>query len=264
GDPQSGDPQSGDPQSGDPQSGDPQSGDPQSGDPQSGDPQSGDPQSGDPQSSESPSSNPSESQPNERQSETGDPASEQRQPSDSESSSSADPRDSQSQPSGDMSGQPRNSGASSNSTPRGATGEGSDSAAAGQEGESTPSDPPAEPNLAYTKKATDMVLDYLQETRDEPDRKLLEELQWDEDDLRRFSDRWQRMRELGQQPGANQPNRDLEEALRSLGMRPENTTRQTARDSADALRGIRDSGNRKPPPAAFRDAFDAFRRSLTP
>ncbi len=57
-------------------------------------------------------------------------------------------------------------------------------------------------------------------------------------------------------------SRDVEEALKSLGMRPPTQAGDKAKDSADALRGIRDSGNRKPPPAAHRDAFDAFRRAV--
>jgi len=33
-------------------------------------------------------------------------------------------------------------------------------------------------------------------------------------------------------------------------------------EKADTLRSLRDSGNRRPPPPAFRDAFDAFRRAV--
>ena len=108
-----------------------------------------------------------------------------------------------------------------------------------------------------------MVLDYLDETRDAPDRELLKELDWNEQDLKQFSDRWQKSRQLDQ-PGADaQSSKEIEDALRSLGLRPPVATGgNQARETADSLRSIRDSGNRKPPPAAYRDIFDSFRRGL--
>ena len=106
-----------------------------------------------------------------------------------------------------------------------------------------------------------MVLDYLNETRDAPDQDLLDQLNWNEDDLKRFADRWQKVRKMQNDsvPGKNQ---EIEDALRSLGLRtPAGQTHQI-REAADSLQGIRDSGNRQPPPAAYRDAFDAFRRAM--
>ena len=66
--------------------------------------------------------------------------------------------------------------------------------------------PPDPVNVEYAKKAADMVLDYLEDTRDAPDRELLEELNWTEQDLKRFADRWQDVRELGQ---AGDPDRHI-------------------------------------------------------
>ncbi|MDF1843309.1 MAG: circumsporozoite protein-membrane associated protein, partial [Rubripirellula sp.] len=212
----------------------------QSGESQSGESQSGESQSGDRKQTQSGESNPSSSASEEN---SGDGSS-----------------------SGDLSGNPRNSGSRSNSTPRGGAGEGSDVTNSGQDAgtDSSTVDPPKAANLEYTKQATDMVLDYLKETRDAPDRKLLEELQWDEQDLQRFSERWQGVRDLKPNMLDGSSNPDVEEALRSLGLRSPTDAPASNDDSADTLRGIRDSGNRKPPPAAFRDAFDAFRRSLNP
>ncbi len=135
----------------------------------------------------------------------------------------------------------------------------------GGEGESQGSDsglPPEEANAEYAKRATDMVLDYLNETRDKPDRELLDKLNWGEDDLRRFAERWQKVREIADKNSDPKTNREINEALKSLGMRPKAAdSKNNVRESADSLRSIRDSGNRKPPPAAYRDAFDAFRRA---
>ncbi|MCP4892029.1 MAG: circumsporozoite protein-membrane associated protein, partial [Planctomycetaceae bacterium] len=236
---QSGESQSGESQSGESQSGESQSGESQSGESQSGESQSGE-SSGDRKQTQSGESNPSSSASEEN---SGDGSS-----------------------SGDLSGNPRNSGSRSNSTPRGGAGEGSDVTNSGQDAgtDSSTVDPPKAANLEYTKQATDMVLDYLKETRDAPDRKLLEELQWDEQDLQRFSERWQGVRDLKPNMLDGSSNPDVEEALRSLGLRSPTDAPASNDDSADTLRGIRDSGNRKPPPAAFRDAFDAFRRSLNP
>jgi hypothetical protein len=106
-----------------------------------------------------------------------------------------------------------------------------------------------------------LVLDYLEQTREAPDPELLEDLQWSQEDLQRFTDRWRNIREMSEQSGG-QGQAEVEEALRSLGLRPGDGGPTTRRESADPLRGIRDAGNRKPPPAAFRDAFDAFRRAV--
>lgn len=146
----------------------------------------------------------------------------------------------------------RNSNASPSQS---GTGEGSD---IGESAES--SEPPDPVNVEYTKKATDMVLDYLDETRDAPDQDLLDELNWSEDDLKRFAERWQKVRQM--ESAAPGEKRELEDALKSLGMRDRSGRTTEIREKGDSLRNIRDSGNRKPPPAAYRDAFDAFRRAM--
>jgi hypothetical protein len=115
--------------------------------------------------------------------------------------------------------------------------------------------------VEYARQATDLVLDYLDQTRDAPDQELLEALNWTEEDLRRFERRWRNVREL-EQSADPQQSREVEEALKSLGLRkPTEATRNTQR-AADELRRIRDSGNRRPVPAAHRDAFEAFRRAI--
>ncbi len=106
-----------------------------------------------------------------------------------------------------------------------------------------------------------MVLDYLDQTRDAPDRELLEELNWSEADLKRFAERWRNVRsmERSADPGKS---RDVEDALKSLGLRKPSQATQNRRQAADDLRAVRDSGNRRPVPAAHRDAFEAFRRAI--
>ncbi len=183
----------------------------------------------------------------------------------SEKSPQDSPRDgSQSKPSdsgpSQQTGDPTSTSTPPQGTPTQASGDGSGT------DEGAQAAPPAasKPDLEYTKKATDMVLDYLKETRDKPDSDLLEELNWSEEDLKRFADRWQKVRELDK-PGMPdaETSKDVEEALRSLGMRPQAADAALQnQDQADTLRGLRDSGNRKPPPAAYRDVFEAFRLAV--
>ncbi len=173
---------------------------------------------------------------------------------------SGQPRDSASEPTpSSESGEPRRqtpdgSGAGSNGS-----GSGADS---GNAVDSLP--PTSDPvDLDYAKKSTDMVLDYLNETRDKPDQDLLEKLNWTDADLQRFAERWKQVRELDQ-TGASDPSKqqELREALESLGIRPPTQATSQRREQADALRGLRDAGNRTPPPAAYQDAFDSFRRAI--
>ncbi len=130
-------------------------------------------------------------------------------------------------------------------------------------GDSLENELPDPVDLEYTKAATDMVLDYIDETRTDPDPNLLQRLKWSEADLRRFRDRWQNVKPIdgGPRSEAVAPD-EIEEALRSLGMRPREITKTTQGDTADTLGNLRDSGNRRPAPADVRDAFEAFRRGL--
>jgi len=130
-------------------------------------------------------------------------------------------------------------------------------------GDEAASTKPSQADLEYAQQATDMVLDYLDQTRDAPDQALMEKLNWTEEDLRRFSDRWRQARELEPAPGAeSDAARDWEETLKSLGLRRAEAETQRGQAPADTLRSLRDAGNRKPPPPAHRDAFDAFRRAI--
>lgn len=105
-----------------------------------------------------------------------------------------------------------------------------------------------------------MVLDYLDQQRDQPDAELLKKLNWTEQDLRNFQERWKNTRQLSGE-GDGEAGKEFEEALQSLGLRDRGPGAVRQREQADALRGIEDSGTRVPAPQLYRDAFDAFRRS---
>lgn len=154
---------------------------------------------------------------------------------------------------------PQSEGAGSSS---GGAGRNSSGSGSGEAGESPPPEPP---DMEYTREATDMVLDYLDQTRESPDPDLLDRLDWDEQDLQRFRQRWQDVKPIGDDvPPASEMSPDVQEALRSLGMRPEGgggPMRQ--QDAADSLRRLRDAGNRRTAPQSVRDAFEAFQRGLS-
>ena len=120
--------------------------------------------------------------------------------------------------------------------------------------------PPPPPDLEYTKKATDMVLDYLKEPRDQFDPELLNDLGWTEQDMRRFQQRWERVRQLDQ-PGADASDQQsFGDALRSLGLKPGRNAAKSNGLGTDGLRHLNDARTRRPPPPALRDAFEAFQR----
>ncbi len=182
------------------------------------------------------------------QAKAGQQHSQESTPKPSSESSAKNPPGGDNQPGGDSAGAGQRDGSPSG-----------DSAGDGSGDTKTPVDAP---DLEYTQRATDMVLDYLKETRDKPDRELLKRLDWTEQEMQEFQQRWQSLREsAGDFPIGE--NERIREALESLGMRPgEQATSDRALEQ-DALRGLRDSGTRRPPPAAFRDAFDAFRRAAS-
>lgn len=108
-----------------------------------------------------------------------------------------------------------------------------------------------------------MVLDYLEQQRDAPDQELLDRLNWTDQDLRKFMDRWQGVRDVENAAANPERSREVQDALRSLGLRPPGSTTTQQRDAGDQMRGLQDAGNRRQAPPAYRDAFDAFRRSLS-
>ena len=121
--------------------------------------------------------------------------------------------------------------------------------------------PPDEVDLEYAKKATDLVLDYLERTRDQPNQDLLQELQWSEKDLNEFVDRWNKIRELPNTAGS-EGNDELDQTLKSLGLRSPSDGASRITESEDSLGSLIDSAPSQPVPAAYRDAFNEFRRAM--
>ncbi len=112
-------------------------------------------------------------------------------------------------------------------------------------------------NLTYSQQATDLVIDYLKDQESRPNPELLKELGWTPEEMKQFVDRWQRLKQAAVEDGGRH---ELNESLRSLGLRSPETKLRQRRVRSDDTRGMSESGEVSEPPAAYRDLFDAFRK----
>jgi hypothetical protein len=118
-----------------------------------------------------------------------------------------------------------------------------------------------EANLDYARKVTDLVLEYLSNQESRPDEKLLGELGWSQDDLKNFLQRWRELKQAaGETPDGK---RELDESLKSLGLRPAADQVRKGASRDDQLPGLRDSGLRSSPPPQYLEQFDAFKKGTS-
>lgn len=120
-------------------------------------------------------------------------------------------------------------------------------------------------NKDYAQKQTDLALEYLKDqlAKEKPDQDLLEALGgWTREDLADFARRWEAMKRAaeGDSPRAQQARRELDEALRSLGLHGRRSQIDTKRPD-DALRGMYRSRRIAPPPG-WEEQIDAYRRGI--
>ena len=126
-------------------------------------------------------------------------------------------------------------------------------------GGETKTNGPEKANLEYAEKTTDMVLDYLDRQRDQPDPELLKRMGWTAEDLRKFADRWKSARE--QSRLTPEKRAEFEAALRSLGLRHADRRPTRLEDRDDQLKGMQEEGVRLRPPETLREQFEAFRKA---
>jgi hypothetical protein len=119
-------------------------------------------------------------------------------------------------------------------------------------------------NLEYARQQTDLVLDKLSEQlkRKKVDENLLKQLGWSEDELQKFVDRWQERKSAAQKndPNGDAAKRELDDALRSLGLKP--GTMKQAHVKDDRLRDLRE-GYRGPVPAEYQERLRAYNRGVS-
>ena len=117
-------------------------------------------------------------------------------------------------------------------------------------------------NVEYARKATDLVLDYLKDQeRKKPDQELLDELGWTPEQLKQFLNRWKSLKQ-DEDSADGETNAKLDDALRSLGLRPTADRSRKATTQTSRINKIRDSGRRTQPPAKFRERYQRYLRSL--
>ncbi|MCA9229772.1 MAG: hypothetical protein KDA57_03915 [Planctomycetales bacterium] len=150
---------------------------------------------------------------------------------------------------GQPSGQDSPEGESSPASQQpGGDGMGSKSSLPPPGGETQPGD---EANLDYARKKTDLILEKLDDQlkKQETDEKLLEKLGWTPDELRQFVDRWKNLKQQAEGAGSEAGNarRQLDDALRSLGLRSDRRTGFQSQTAKDKLRELQDSYRVKTP-----------------
>ncbi|MEE3371825.1 MAG: hypothetical protein VX346_21010 [Planctomycetota bacterium] len=116
------------------------------------------------------------------------------------------------------------------------------------------------PNLEHAQKATDLVLEKLAEQESNPDPKLLKKLNWNAEDVTEFVRRWKKLKRNAVTPTGKH---ELQQALRSLGLKPQET-RINQRDARKGrISNLNDAGTRFAPPPGLRKRFNAYKRSVS-
>lgn len=119
--------------------------------------------------------------------------------------------------------------------------------------------PPGEkPNLEYARKAANLVLENLKDQQDNPDQELLDKLGWTEEQMQEFIARWESMKRAAAEDEVGK--RELDEALRSLGLRPRRGTTRSVDSVDDQSRGLRDLGGQSGPPPSIQEQFNAYKK----
>jgi hypothetical protein len=122
-----------------------------------------------------------------------------------------------------------------------------------------------DPNLEYARQATDLALRYLKDQQDNPDRALLDDLGWSEEDLRKFIRRWERVKDQSQQAdeSGRQARQELLERLDSLGLQPPvDKLRKDSRRRRDPQGGNSETGQPTRPPREYLDQFRKYKKSI--
>jgi len=117
----------------------------------------------------------------------------------------------------------------------------------------------------YAKKAANLVLNRLEkeQKRGNVDKELLKELGWTENDLKKFTERLrQNLREgdNGETPQSKARKLQFQEWLKSLDLKSTGRKRTAKDRPRRSLGSIQ--GRRTPPPAEYRELFEAYTRSL--
>lgn len=120
-------------------------------------------------------------------------------------------------------------------------------------------------NLDYTRQQTDLVLERLdaQLAKKQVDPKLLKSLGWTEAELQRFVDRWKDLKARAEGAGeqADEASKELDDALRSLGLRRTEPLRMKGTAKADDLRA--NDALRTKAPSEYADRVREYSKAIS-
>ena len=116
-------------------------------------------------------------------------------------------------------------------------------------------------NQEFAEQTTQMVLDYLNRQKDQPDPELLRQLDWTADDLQRFVDRWNTARDMADSTDPEQRQK-WNEMLERLELKPPEQRLRSGSARNDNFQQMQDSGGRAPAPESLRKQFEAYRRAI--
>jgi hypothetical protein len=119
----------------------------------------------------------------------------------------------------------------------------------------------ADPNLEYTRKATDLAIEHLKDQLSDgrDDSELLKELGWTRAEADNFLQRWESMRRESQSSGpkGEAARRELDATLRSLGLSPRGSAIRSGGTADDRAAGLQESRRTTPPPE-YSESFKAY------
>ncbi len=106
-------------------------------------------------------------------------------------------------------------------------------------------------------------MEYLEDQLAKERPELLERLGWTREQGERFLSRWQEMRKAAGEKGpqSETAKRQLDDALKSLGLRPGATFLEHGGTKSDQVRDLRDAG-RFAPPADWAEQFREYTRGV--
>ncbi len=137
--------------------------------------------------------------------------------------------------------------------------------AKGNAPEASPNETPEpggdEVNMEYARKQTELALEHLENQLNKGDTQLLERLGWTQEEAQRFLERWKKLRQAADGSKNAEAKKELDEALRSLGLRPKSTTLRRGDVPRDAQKGMRDSGRFEAPPE-WREQMRAYTKGV--
>ncbi len=120
-------------------------------------------------------------------------------------------------------------------------------------------------NKEYAEKATNLALEYIEDQlkNSEPNQELLDRLQWTRQDLEQFLRHWQKMKADAKDtgPAGQEARRELDDALKSLGLRPARSSVQGGRVKDDTF--LKSESIRSTPPPAWRELTQEYTKSIS-